>query len=112
MFHTRKIAPKIAGAEIYVTSTGSAGTVTKIDRPSQSHAALLVWFENGSGTKVRGRIGFSNDPETLSAATDGDGKLGHHPAEVKEYMLPSWAQHVYLATSTANAKVFGYWLTD
>lgn len=111
MFHTRKIAPKVT-AEIYLTSTGSAGTVTRIPRPSQSHAAILIWFENGSGAKVRGRIGFSNDPMTLSAATDGDDGLGHQPAEAKEYMLPSWAQYVYVATSTANAKVFGYWLTD
>lgn len=110
--HTRKTAPKVLLGEFHVADTGAAGTVTRVPRPAQSAVGLVIWFENGSGTRVRGRVGFANETQTVATVTDGDAKLGHHPADVREYELPSWATQVYVACSTANAKVFGAWYTD
>lgn len=111
-YHTRKTAPKIALGEFYVGDTGTAGHVTRVARPAQSAVGLVIWFEDGSGNKIKGRVGFANESVSLSNASPGDNGLAWHPADIREYELPSWAQWVYVACPTANAKAFGAWHTD
>lgn len=100
-----KIAPRTNTSEIYV-SLGSSNNFTTLTLPEGTQM-IRIYFDN-AGTKVRGRVGFSGaDGVTPANATDGDGKTGHQGPDIAEYTVPGWAKKVHLASSTANAKVFG-----
>lgn len=107
---TRRIAPKLNNSGLYIADTGSANNVTTVVVP-EGAIAVRLWMQNGSGTFVRFRIGFGGEVNTV-AATDTDGTLGHHNADVLSYDLPAWAKVMHLASPTANCKVFGTWYYD
>lgn len=107
---TRRIAPKIANSGLYVADTGASNSVTTITIPA-GVLAVRIWFENGSGVTVRGRVGFAGEVYSLTV-TDSDGTLGYQEADVEIYELPAWARVLYVASSTANAKVRGIWFYD
>jgi hypothetical protein len=107
---TRRIAPKLNNSGLYVASTGTANSVTTVVVP-EGAIAVRLWMENGSGTRVRFRIGFAGEVNTPATA-DTDTTLGHHEDAVLSYDLPAWARVMHLASNTANAKVFGTWYYD
>jgi hypothetical protein len=73
---------------------------------------LKIWFQNGSGAYVRGRIGFQSEATPVPTAADTDTTLGHQEPGVAEYYFSSWAKYMCVASSTANAVVLGTWFYD
>jgi len=108
---TRRIAPKIAKSAIYNADMGTAHTVVKIAVPA-GVIAFMGWFEGGSNTLVRGRVGFAGGDDTNPTAVDATDSLGFHPPLPESYAIPSWAKSLYIACPTANAKFFGTWFYD
>jgi hypothetical protein len=74
--------------------------------------SLMIWFETSTSdeTLKSGRIGFANnssdDPGTVN---NTDTVLGYHPAIPMEYVIPSWATHVWVAAPTAGRVARGLW---
>jgi hypothetical protein len=74
--------------------------------------SLMIWFEASTSdeTLKSGRIGFadnsSDDPGTVN---NSDVVLGYHPAIPMEYVIPSWATHVWVAAPTSGRVARGLW---
>lgn len=107
---TRRIAPKLNNSGLYIANTGNANTVTTFVVP-EGAIAVRLWMEDGSGNKVRFRIGFAGEVNAPNAG-DTDLTLGHQENAVISYDLPAWAKVAHIASTTANAKVFGTWYYD
>lgn len=77
-----------------------------------------IYFVDGSGDEIEGRIGFSatNDLDgtgkSLETYADGDTSLGYHRINRNGmYGLPKWAKFVYLAAHV-DAVAKGSWLYE
>lgn len=108
--HSKRITPKIANSELYISSLGSANDVDTLEVPAGA-VAVSLWFDN-SGTVVSGRVGFAGEVSpTFTSTSAGDDTSGHQTG-VETYSIPSWAKVLHVSSSTADAKVFGMWFYD
>ena len=109
--HSKRIAPKINNSELYIADTGSANAVTAIPVPA-GVVALVIWFDDGTGTPGRGRVGFAGEEDTsFTGTTDGDDTSGHIFGS-ETYSIPSWAKVIHVSTALGNAEIFGTWFYD
>lgn len=109
--HTRKVAPRTDVSAVYLADLGASNTVNAIPVP-EGAIGVSLWFDN-AGTKVRGRVGFHDtDISADLAATDTDGTLGHQADVVELYSVVGWGKVLHVASSTANASLFGTWWFD
>ncbi len=95
---------------------GAANTPVAIPVPGthDNHGrphGFRIWFEDGDGAPVRGRLGLVGSQYTLPTVTDTNDQLGHIPATIEDqFGLPSMARNIIVASNTANAKVYVSWL--
>jgi len=109
--HTRKVAPRTDVSALHIADLGAADTVNAVTVPSGA-IGVSLWFDN-AGTKVRGRVGFhSEDLSTTILATDDDTTLAHQADIVETYSIVGWGAVLHVASSTANAALFGCWFYD
>jgi hypothetical protein len=109
--HTRKVAPRTDVSALYIADLGASNAVTAIEVPSGA-IGVSLWFEAAS-VKVRGRVGFhSTDQSATLDASDATGTLAHQSDFPEMYSVVGWGTYIHLASSTANASVFGCWYFD
>jgi hypothetical protein len=95
---------------------GTANSVTVIPIPGSADThnrprAFRIWFEDGSGAPVRGRLGLAGADFISPTVTDTNDQLGHIPATIEDqFQLPPFAKNLIVASNTASAKVFVTWL--
>jgi hypothetical protein len=103
---------------IYQVCT-NANTDYTITVPDTALGCIL-WFEDGAGTLIGGRIGVDQATTAVTGITGTDTVLGYHPAMPVKYELLGYGQggetytsrdnYLHVACATAGAVVRGMWL--
>lgn len=105
------------------TNPGIAQTIT--DTTSSDAIAVpdtalgcVIWFEDGSGTVISGRVGI--DQADTSVDPISDTNMGWQPAQAVEYTFLSYRdsgrtvryrdEYLHVGSATAGAVVRGMWL--
>lgn len=115
----QRMVPKVAASGIS-QALGSAHTVHEISIPgtipgksdngARPHAVEL-FFRDGSGGSVDGRVGFGGAEDEVITPNGTSTDLGYHRKDrLGVYFIPSWAKVIYVCSSTASAVCNGSWL--
>lgn len=117
MSHRPAHVPKSTSSRKKLTlSTANTVGVITVPGTAENHGrprGFMIWFEDGSGTMVRGRLGIAGGSEATPTCTDSDEGLGEIPSyRVCEHGLPPWAKRLFVASNTANAICFVTWLYE
>lgn len=105
-----------AGIYQAITDTTSSDAIAVPD----TALGCVLWFEDGTGTVIGGRVGVDQAATEVTGLTGTDTNLGYQPAQAVEYTFLGYAQggetyttrdnYLHVGSETAGAIVRGMWL--